>query len=111
MGEYGTARMIRSNAEKLVVRYDILGSESQDEFYTLSDDPCERRNRIDDPAFATRIRCLRMEMEAFFERWSDPAKAGPDMSRMRKFNDTEAWTQHGLSLFPVAPDSLTTYPD
>lgn len=70
--EYGPCRMIRTHDWKYVARYPA----GPDELYDLRTDPGEEQNRIDDPACADVIAAMREEMDAWFDRYVDPAFDG-----------------------------------
>ena len=70
--EYGPVRMIRTREWKYVHRHP----DGPNELYGLVHDPDERRNLIDDPAHAPRIRSLRADLEAWFARYVIPEKDG-----------------------------------
>ncbi len=70
--EYGYCRMIRTKEWKYVHRYP----DGPNELYDLVNDTDERRNRVDDPAQAKRIKDLRDRMEAWFKAYVVPDKDG-----------------------------------
>lgn len=70
--EYGPARMIRSKDWKYVRRYP----DGPDELYDLINDPGELTNLIDSPACAAQCSALRADLDAFFNRYVDPALDG-----------------------------------
>jgi len=70
--EYGNTRMIRTERWKYVHRYP----DGPNELWDLENDPDERRNLVDDPAYQGLIRELRGEMEAWFARYVDPEVDG-----------------------------------
>ncbi|MCP4751915.1 MAG: sulfatase-like hydrolase/transferase [Proteobacteria bacterium] len=71
--EYGYCRMIRTRDWKYVHRYYPDGP---NELYDLVNDSDERRNLVDDPAQAQRIKELREQMEAWFKEYVIPDKDG-----------------------------------
>lgn len=70
--EYGANRMIRTDTEKLVVRYPM----GPDEYYDLVDDPEEYYNRIKYPEYADRIAALRTKLTNWFVQYADPKLDG-----------------------------------
>lgn len=66
--EYGPCRMIRDRRYKLIHRYPF----GPDEFYDLSVDPGEDRNRIDDESCQAVIQDMKKRMETWFIRYVDP---------------------------------------
>jgi len=66
--EYAYVRGIRTENLKLVLRT----KEWPSELYDLEADPGETKNRIDDPAYAERLKSLREDMEDFFRRAGAP---------------------------------------
>jgi len=70
--EYGPVRMIRTRDWKYVHRHP----DGPHELFDLAADPDERRNLAADPAQAARIRDLRGELEAWFERYVIPERDG-----------------------------------
>lgn len=70
--EYGFVRMIRGERYKLVKRY----TDHEDELYDMIADPGETRNLIDDPACTAVVAELNEALEAWFDRYSDPANDG-----------------------------------
>lgn len=70
--EYGPARMIRSRQWKYIHRY----LDGPAELYHLADDPQERANLIDDPSRAGQVESMRAELQAWFDRYVDPATDG-----------------------------------
>ena len=70
--EYGPVRMIRTRDSKYVHRYPY----GPHELYDLANDPDERENRIDDPAYQDTVRELKAGLEAWFVRYVDPMLDG-----------------------------------
>lgn len=70
--EYGYCRMIRTAEWKYVHRYP----DGPNELYDLVSDADERRNLVDDPAQARRVKDLRNRMEAWFDKYVIPDKDG-----------------------------------
>ena len=63
--EYGPTRMIRTPSIKYVHHYPY----GKNELYNLINDPEERRNLIDDPAYRETARQMAAEMETWFDRY------------------------------------------
>lgn len=72
IGEYGPLRCIRTRDTKLVRRYHHGG----DEFYDLGRDPGEGDNLIQSPSAQAAIAELGAALQAFYERYEDPARSG-----------------------------------
>lgn len=72
--EYGSTRMVRTEAWKYVHRY----SEGPHELYDLVHDADERRNLADDPGQAARIGELQARLEAWYARFVVPERDGRD---------------------------------
>ncbi len=70
--EYGPTRMIRTERWKYVHRYP----DGPHELWDLVNDPDERHNLIDDPAYRPRARELRAALETWFARYADPRVDG-----------------------------------
>lgn len=72
--EYGPVRMIRTTEYKYIHRYPY----GENEFYDLKNDPDEEHNLVDskDAAIQSKIGELKLRMEEWFEKHSDPDKDG-----------------------------------
>ncbi|SEB65208.1 Arylsulfatase A [Paramicrobacterium humi] len=70
--EYGPVRMIRTGDRKYVHRHPF----GPHELYDLQNDPGERVNRIDDPAWAAELSSLRARLDDWFQRHADPLADG-----------------------------------
>ncbi len=70
--EYGPVRMIRTDDCKYVHRYP----DGPHELYDLANDPEERANRVEDPAYGARVTELRAALQAWFARYVDPQRDG-----------------------------------
>ena len=74
--EYGPVRMIRTREWKYVRRFGVAGGDGPDQLFDLANDPGERKNLVDDPAQAERVREMRSRLDGWFERYVDPARDG-----------------------------------
>lgn len=72
LDEYGPTRMIRTQSLKYIHRYP----DGPNEFYDLANDPNETVNAIDDIAFRSIIRNMKKELQAWFDRYSEPERDG-----------------------------------
>ncbi len=90
--EYGNARMIRTAAAKLILRYPGPNGYFPDEFYDLALDPRESVNRIADPACAAQIAALTSRLNAYFVRYESPARSGRHIADQPTCNDWQPWT-------------------
>ena len=70
--EYGPVRMIRNEAWKYVHRYPY----GPHELYNLEEDPDEHSNLIDSPACQEIIEAMKLELDTWFLRYTDPARDG-----------------------------------
>ena len=72
--EYGPARMIRTTEYKYIHRYPY----GENEFYDLKADPGEEVNlaQSEEPAVREKIAEMKLAMERWFLRYSDPDKDG-----------------------------------
>jgi len=90
--EYGQARMIRDEAgHKLIRRQPCPHGAFPDEYYDLSDDPRETRNRMDDPACAIEIEKLDKQLAAYYAQHADPAREGLKACELPHPNAQPAW--------------------
>lgn len=91
-GDYGNARMIRSvDGQKLIRRYEGPNGRFPDEFYDLTQDPRERRNLIEDPAWQSQIAELDSRMESWFQQRETAAASGINVVQRLSFNRQEPW--------------------
>lgn len=70
--EYGPVRMARTREWKLVYRH----AHGPHELFHLTEDPDERHNLAQDPAYAPRLRELKALMEEWFARYVNPCRDG-----------------------------------
>ena len=70
--EYGPVRMIRTKEWK----YSYRHAHGPHDLYDLVNDPDERKNLADDPAYAERMKELHDQMVAWFARYVTPEKDG-----------------------------------
>jgi len=70
--EYGPVRMIRDHEWKYVHRYPY----GPHELYSLSEDPGEKNNRIDDPKCRNTVIGMRSRLEDWFLQYVDPSRDG-----------------------------------
>ncbi|MGI6172339.1 MAG: sulfatase-like hydrolase/transferase [Christensenellales bacterium] len=70
--EYGPVRMIRTDEWKYIHHYPYGGNE----LYRISEDPAEEHNLIGSAAYAETVLDLRLRLERFFVRYSDPKTDG-----------------------------------
>lgn len=75
--------MVRDGPLKLIRNHPWLGIESE-ELYHLGDDPWEKTNRIDDPAFKDQRDALRVKLDCF---WSNQSVKLPSESPMPAARD------------------------
>ncbi len=90
--EYGNARMIRTNTQKLIRRFPGPNGQFDDEFYDLSTDPHERVNRINDASFSSIIGELTGRLNEYFLRYEEPSLAGRDIASQPVCNPWQPWT-------------------
>ncbi|MCC5807150.1 MAG: sulfatase-like hydrolase/transferase [Opitutales bacterium] len=90
--ESGPNRMVRSARDKLIVRFPLFANPAGEEYYDLENDPTETTNAASNPAHRHRVAELRRELEAYFGRYSDPAKSGTNPAALGvRHNDFDAW--------------------
>ncbi|MEW6358779.1 MAG: sulfatase-like hydrolase/transferase [Planctomycetota bacterium] len=70
--EYGPVRMVRTKEWKYVYRH----AHGPHELYDMVNDPDERRNLVDDPGQAQRIKELRAVMDEWFTKYVIPERDG-----------------------------------
>ncbi|MDH7571113.1 MAG: sulfatase-like hydrolase/transferase [Armatimonadota bacterium] len=70
--EYGPVRMVRTREWKLVYRH----AHGPHELYHLAEDPDERRNLANEPAYAGRVAELKAVMDEWFARYVNPRRDG-----------------------------------
>ena len=90
-GEYGNARMIRSERFKLIERYPGPNGHFPDELYDLRADPEESVNVIDEPEYAGDAATLRYELARFFEAHQVEARRGDRIAEQPPCNPSETW--------------------
>ncbi|MGY8993829.1 MAG: sulfatase-like hydrolase/transferase [Rhodospirillales bacterium] len=72
LDEYGPTRMIRTDSLKYVHRYP----DGPYELYDLVNDPEETKNAFDNPKFSDAIVAMRAQLQAWFERYTEPDRDG-----------------------------------
>lgn len=89
--EYGTARMIRTESWKLIIRY--APQATGDELYDLKRDPREKKNVLGDPKHTAMVAELRERLEAFFTKYTQPGRDGLEIAAKTPdyFNDSKLW--------------------
>lgn len=90
-GEYGNARMLRTERYKLIRHYAPHAGIYPDELYDLLDDPRESANRIADPALAVTISSLDARLEAHFARYEQPDRSAQAILSQPPCNPVEPW--------------------
>ncbi|MCC5844523.1 MAG: sulfatase-like hydrolase/transferase [Verrucomicrobia bacterium] len=90
--ESGPNRMVRSDTDKLILRYPHpSGLPVHHEYYDLAADPRETVNRYEEAQFKERIRFLRLELETFFGRYAESSADGLGEGLKRKHNAQSLW--------------------
>lgn len=90
-GEYGNARMLRTERHKLVRHYAPHAGRYPDELYDLVADPGEERNLIADPGMASVVDELDARLEAHFARYERPERSAKAILAQPVFNPGEPW--------------------
>lgn len=90
-GEYGNARMLRTERYKLIRRYTPHADRYPDELYDLISDPHETHNRIDDPSLNGIKLVLDALIEAYFARYEDPSHSAKRILEQPIANPNEPW--------------------
>jgi arylsulfatase A-like enzyme len=91
IGEYGNARMARTDRYKLIRRYPYRGQTHPDELYDLQADPRETTNRFQDAALADVVRDLTAEIDRFFARYTIPGHSGLDLEHQPSPYSAAPW--------------------
>ncbi len=76
--EYGPTRMIRSVSLKYVHRYP----DGPNELYALETDPDETTNEIDNPAYHDSIERMKIELQDWFDLYTEPEHDGSKQAVM-----------------------------
>lgn len=90
-GEYGNARMLRTEQYKLVRHYAPHAGVYPDELYDLAEDHRETRNRSGDPALAPLLAGLDARLEAHFARYERPDRSAKAILAQPVHNPVEPW--------------------
>jgi arylsulfatase A-like enzyme len=90
-GEYGNARMARTNRYKLIRRYPYAGVTFPDELYDLQEDPRETTNCHDAPKHNGIVKQLSAELDQFFARYTVPGHSGLDLEHQPKCTEASPW--------------------
>ena len=86
-GEYGNARVIRTDNRKLILRYPGPNGRHPDEFYDLETDPRERENRFENEAYQSEIEELTSRLDEHFARYEIADRSGKNIDSQPKCND------------------------
>ena len=78
LDEYGPTRMIRNGSMKYIHRYPG----GPNEFYDLLADPDETANEIGNPVYLNTIETMRMELQDWFDRYTELAHDGTKQAVM-----------------------------
>jgi choline-sulfatase len=93
--EYGNARMVRTDAWKLIVRYaphDALNGFG-DELYDMKNDPRETKNVIKTKKNAAILAELRERLDAHFSVYENPLRSGKNVATQPPFNPNMPWSK------------------
>jgi choline-sulfatase len=90
-GEYGNARMLRTERYKLVRHYAPHAGVYPDELYDLASDPRERQNRFADATLADVVRAMDARLEAHFARYEQPERSARNILSQPMCNRVEPW--------------------
>jgi len=90
-GEYGNARMVRTDSLKLVRRYPGPNGQFPDQLFDLRSDPRETMNVIDQPRYADDVRAMDLSLQEFFQRVSHPDRDGLKVDSLPRCNQQEPW--------------------
>ena len=85
-GEYGNARVIRTDNCKFVKRYPGPNGQYHDEFYDLEIDPRERENRIHNTGYEDEIKNLSQRLDTHFTKYELTGCSGKEISLVPKCN-------------------------
>jgi choline-sulfatase len=98
--EYGNARMIRTDRLKLIKRYPGPNGHFDDELYDLKKDPQETCNVLNLLEYASQVRELEQQLEAFFRQLKMEEYSGVRIADLPQHNGGEPWT--------LDPDALNS---
>jgi len=88
IGEYGDLRMVRTPEWKLVWRYP----DGPHDLFHLAEDPGETRSLAGDPATEGTMRALKVQIDAFYARYSREETSGLRVKQLHRHNaGAEAW--------------------
>ena len=90
--EYGFVRMLRTEHEKLILRY----LEGKNEFYDLVEDPEEKNNRINDPVCKERIEIMRKKLEMWFDLYSEEPFSGQTLPVSGRGQTDMCWKENSF---------------
>ncbi|MCL4544191.1 MAG: sulfatase-like hydrolase/transferase [Chloroflexi bacterium] len=90
-GEYGNARMVRSERYKLVRHYPPHSGRYPDELYDLLSDPSERHNLVLSTGYEGIFVALDAAIEAHFARFEAPERSAKRILEQPIFNPSEPW--------------------
>ena len=85
-GEYGNARVVRTDNRKFIKRYPGPNSQYHHEFYDLEIDPRERENRIHDTSYEDEIKTLSQRLDTHFAKYELAGCSGKEISLVPKCN-------------------------
>lgn len=90
-GEYGNARMVRSECLKLIRRYPGPNGRFSDQLFDLRSDPRETMNLLDEPRYEEEVRKMDQALEEFFARCTHPERDGLKVDQLPRCNKQEPW--------------------
>jgi arylsulfatase A-like enzyme len=90
-GEYGNARMARSDRFKLIRRYPYGGVSFPDELYDLREDSRETKNSHNDLKLKGIVEHLSAEMDQFFSRYTISGHSGLDLEQQPRCTESSPW--------------------
>ena len=90
-GEYGNARMARTDRYKLVRRYPYAGVTFPDELYDLKEDPRETTNRCNEASLKSVVQVLSAQLDRFFAKYTVPGHSGLDLEHQPVCAEASPW--------------------
>ncbi len=91
IGEYGNARMARTDRYKLVKRYPYGGVTFPDELYDLKEDPRETTNLRDHARLKSVVEDLSAQLDRFFAKYTIAGHSGLDLEHQPECTQSSPW--------------------
>ena len=89
--EMGNARMIADDNFKYIIRFPPLVKGTQEELYHLKEDPRERYNQVQEPAYQQELHRLKEQLNSYFEKYQEKHHSGTNLAAQPPANGNEQW--------------------